>query len=267
LRQAVALGLLHGPTELLPVSSSGHTTLLAWHRRWGYSALDPAARKRFEVALHAGTAAALLVAGRRERSARLRRRGPAGSSPVGVIVLATVPPALAGKLLQRPIERHLGTPATIAAGLTAGAIAMAAAERHGGAQQRSRADAGLADAAALGAAQALALVPGVSRSGATRAAARWRGFSPAESAALAAAVGLPITLGALALKGREALARSERSEWATLGAGALGAFSSTLVAGGAAGRLGRGRSLLPYAAYRVALAAAVVRRLRQNGER
>jgi undecaprenyl-diphosphatase len=265
LRQAVALGLLHGPTELVPISSSGHTTLLAWQRGWDYTALEPATRKRFEVALHAGTTAALLVAGRREIAASLRRGGPR-ASPAGVVMLACIPPALAGRLLQRPIERRLGTPATIAAGLAGGAIAMAAAERRGR-TERGRSDASLADGAALGAAQALALVPGVSRSGATRATARWRGFTRAEADALSAAVGLPITLGALALKGREAALSSDRSEWAALGAGALGAFSSTLLAGAALRRVGRGRSLTPYAAYRIALAAAVVRRLRQNGAR
>jgi undecaprenyl-diphosphatase len=252
LRQAVVLGLLHGPAELAPVSSSGHTTLLAWQRGWRYDELDAAARKRFEVALHAGTAAALLIAGRRELSAR----------QAGVVVLACIPPAIAGKLLQGPIERRFGTPPTIAAGLLGGGVAMAIAERRGG-RERTRADAGTLDGIALGAAQTLALIPGVSRSGATRATARWRGFSPLEADALSIAVGLPITLGAVALKGREAL-RSDRSEWGALGAGALAAFSSTLVTGALMRRLGRGRSLVPYAAYRVAVAAAVVRRLRQN---
>jgi undecaprenyl-diphosphatase len=253
LRQAVALGLLHGPAELMPVSSSGHTVLLAWQRRWSYERLDGATRKRFEVALHAGTTAALLIAGRRELRA----------SPIAVVVIACVPPAIAGKLLQGPIERRLGTPPTIAAGLVGGSLAMAIAERTGG-RGRAREDAGIADAVALGAAQAVALIPGVSRSGATRAAARWRGFDPVEADALASAVGLPITLGALALKGSEGL-RGDRSEWGPLGAGALAAFSSTLISASAIRRVGPGRSLLPYAAYRVALAAAVVRRLRQNG--
>jgi undecaprenyl-diphosphatase len=253
LRQAVVLGLLHGPAELAPISSSGHTTLLAWRRGWRYEELDPAARKRFEVALHAGTAAALLIAGRRESGAR----------QAGVVVLACIPPAIAGKLLQGPIERRLGTPPTIAAGLLGGGLAMAIAERLGG-RERTRADAGALDGIALGAAQALALMPGVSRSGATRVAARWRGFAPIEADALSSAVGLPITLAAVALKGREALS-SDRSEWGALGAGALAAFSSTLATGALMRRVGRGRSLLPYAAYRVAVAAAVVRRLRQNG--
>lgn len=264
-RQALALGLVHGPAELVPVSSSGHTTLLAWQRHWNFAALDPAARKRFEVALHAGTTAALLLAGRRELAATLRRRTP-GASPVAVVALACVPAALAGALLQGPIERRLGTPGSIAAALAGGGVAMAAADRRG-ARGRVRADAGLADAAALGAAQAIALVPGVSRSGATRATARWRGFSPVEADALSAAVGLPVTLGALALKGHEAARHGDRSEWGALGVGALGAFASTLAATRAMARLGRGRSLAPYAAYRVVLATAVVRRLRQNGGR
>jgi len=254
-RQAVALGLLHGPSELVPVSSSGHTSLLAWSRGWDHGALDPAARKRFEVALHAGTIAALAIAGRRGRGARRR-------SPLRVVVLACVPPALTGALLARPIERRLGTPATIAAGLAGGALAMALAER-GGDGGRRREDAGLADALALGAAQAVALIPGVSRSGAARSAARWRGFTPADAEALSAAVGLPITIGALAFKGREALS-ADRREWTVLGAGSIASCCSTLAAASVAARIGPRRSLLPYAGYRVALAAAVIRRLRQN---
>src|SRR5215218_7266663 len=61
LSHALALGALHGPAELLPVSSSAHTTLVPWLLRWPYPRLDPELRKAFEVALHAGTAAALLI--------------------------------------------------------------------------------------------------------------------------------------------------------------------------------------------------------------
>ena len=61
LSHALALGALHGPAELLPVSSSAHTTLVPWLLGWSYPDLDPELRKAFEVALHAGTAAALLV--------------------------------------------------------------------------------------------------------------------------------------------------------------------------------------------------------------
>ncbi|MGA7703869.1 MAG: undecaprenyl-diphosphate phosphatase, partial [Solirubrobacteraceae bacterium] len=59
--QAFGLGLLHGPSELLPISSSAHTALVPWLAHWRYGELDPNLRKSFEVALHAGTAVALLT--------------------------------------------------------------------------------------------------------------------------------------------------------------------------------------------------------------
>ncbi|HEY1774525.1 MAG TPA: undecaprenyl-diphosphate phosphatase [Solirubrobacteraceae bacterium] len=255
LPQAVALGLLHGPAELAPVSSSAHTTLLAWRRGWGYGELEPAARKRFEVALHAGTAVATLW----------RARGALTDTPVSALVAASLPPALAGALLQRPIERRLGTPAGIAAGLLAGSAAMALADVLGS-RQRLHTQARGRDGLILGLAQAAALIPGVSRSGAARAAARARGFAPPEARVLADAVGVPITLGALALKGREAL-RGERSEWAGLAVGATASLGSALASAPLAARAQGRASLLPYCAYRTAVASAVIRRLRQNARR
>lgn len=165
---------------------------------------------------------------------------------------------LAGALLRGRIERRLGTPATIAAALAGGGAAMAVAERHRGGRRRE--DAGVADGLALGGAQALALIPGVSRSGATRAAARMRGFGPREAQALSDAVGLPITLAAVASSARAALGGDRR----TLALGACSAFASTLACGALLRRAGAARSLYPFAAYRIALAAAVVRRLREN---
>ena len=125
LAQALALGLLHGPTELLPVSSSAHTTLVPWLLGWPYAELDPELRKAFEVALHAGTAAALILALRddvREALTELDRRR------VGLIAGSFLPPAIVSKTLERPIERRLGAPAPIAAGLLAGSAAMAIAD-------------------------------------------------------------------------------------------------------------------------------------------
>ena len=71
-RHALALGALHGPAELLPVSSSAHTELVPWLLGWPYASLDGELRKAFEVALHAGTAAALLVGLRDEVAAAAR---------------------------------------------------------------------------------------------------------------------------------------------------------------------------------------------------
>jgi undecaprenyl-diphosphatase len=229
---AVALGLIQGPAELLPVSSSAHVGLLL--DRWGLSGAE---RKEMEVALHAGTALALAAFDRR----RLR---------IPLLVAATAPPALAGLVFERPIEERLGTRKTIAAGLVLGAIAMVLADRT----PARRVDADATDGLWLGAAQALALIPGVSRSGATRAAARARGFGRDEAAELSREVALPVLLGATALKGARLIARRPGAETvralATAAAAAAVSTAATL-------RL-RESSLRTWAAYRVALAVVVV---------
>src|SRR5579863_1207637 len=107
LRDAVVLGALHGPAELAPVSSSAHTTLLPWLLGWDCGALDPGARKRFEVALHGGAVAAQLVTRRRAK------RHP--QPPPAIVALAGAPALLAGAALHGVIERRAGTPETIAA--------------------------------------------------------------------------------------------------------------------------------------------------------
>src|SRR4051794_28431823 len=124
LAEAVALGLLHGPAELLPVSSSGHLTLVPWLARREFPGGDAELRKSFEVALHAGPAAALLVALRGEVGEAAR-----GLDRRRIVLIAGsfAPPAVVGLALERPIERRLGTPATIAAGLLVGAGAVGAA--------------------------------------------------------------------------------------------------------------------------------------------
>jgi undecaprenyl-diphosphatase len=261
LGEAVALGVLHGPAELLPVSSSGHVTLVPWLAGWRYPSLDAELRKAFEVALHAGTAAALLVALRREVGEALRdfdrRRA--------VLVAGSfLPPAVVGYALERPIEQRLGTPATIAAGLVAGSAAMVLADVRG-ATTRPREDAGARDALALGIAQAAALVPGVSRNGATLAAARARGFAREDANALSRGVALPIIVGATVLKGAR-LARRGLPPGTALafGAGVAAAFVSTLGSTWLIRQVERDRSLAPYAAYRTLLAAVVLRRLCQD---
>jgi undecaprenyl-diphosphatase len=261
LRDAVALGVLHGPAELLPVSSSGHVTLVPWLARWEYAGVEPELRKAFEVALHAGTAAALLVALHGEVGAAARGFDRRRAT---LVALSFLPPAAAGWALERPIEQRLGTPATIAAGLLVGSVAMALADRRGPVG-RSRDEAGWRDALALGLAQAAALMPGVSRNGATLAAARARGFDREDANALSRHVALPIILGASVLKGtrlrRRGLPRDVQRAFA---AGMGASFASTLASTWLIGQVERDRSLAPYAAYRVALAGLVIRRLWQD---
>jgi undecaprenyl-diphosphatase len=261
LSQALALGALHGPAELLPVSSSAHTTLVPWLLGWPYPALDAELRKAFEVALHAGTAAALLI-GLRDEVAEAargfdRRR-------LTLVLGSFVPPAIIGYALERPIERRLGTPPTIAPGLAAGAVAMWAADALAP-QRRARTEATAVDALALGIAQACALVPGVSRNGATLTAARARGFRRPDANALSRHVALPVIVGATALKGvRLARRGPPRGVTRAFAAGIGAAFVSTLASVRLIRAVERDRPLAPYAAYRLALAALVVRRARRQ---
>jgi undecaprenyl-diphosphatase len=270
LRHAVALGLLQGPTELLPVSSSAHTTLLPWLAGWDYTELDDDLRKGFEVALHGGTAAALaLVAGPQlARDARRMLR----SQPLA-LALALAPAALAGLSLGRAIERRLGGPRPIALALAAGSAGMLAVEVRGAGARAPGADrgrafgeAGTLDGLALGLAQACALVPGVSRSGATTVAARWLGFARVDAHRLSWTVALPVIAGAGLLQGLRLRRRGVPAQMRpAMGAGALAAFCSTLAAVSLLReRIGE-RSLTPFALYRGGLAAWVM--LRAGGLR
>jgi undecaprenyl-diphosphatase len=257
--RAAALGAIQGPTELLPVSSSAHISLVPWLAGWRWHDLDSEARKSFEVALHAGTAAALLIGLRREIGSELRefdaRRG-------AVVALSFVPPAVAGLTLERQIEQRLGTPAATAVGLVAGGLAMAIADRAP--QRRGRGDATPADGLALGVAQAAALMPGVSRNGATLTAARARRFTRDQANLLSRTVALPVIVGATVLKGERLRRRGiAPGTGRTLALGAAAAFASTLVSQRLIRVVERDRALWPYAAYRVGLASVVLGRLRR----
>src|SRR4051812_4170251 len=249
---ALALGALPAPAELLPISSSGHTELVPWLLGWEYAELDGELRKAFGVALHAGTAAALLVALRHEVA---EAAGDFDQRRAVLLAGSFVPPAIVGYALERPIERHLGTPRSIAVGLLAGSVAMAWADSTGS-SARHRDEAQVADALTLGIAQACALIPGVSRNGATLAAARLRGFARPDANALSRHVALAIIGGAALLKGvrlwRRGLPAEAKRGFA---GGVVASFTATL----ASARLVRDdRRLAPYAAYRVGLALVVL---------
>ncbi|MFL5823717.1 MAG: undecaprenyl-diphosphate phosphatase [Solirubrobacteraceae bacterium] len=257
---ALAIGLVHGPAELLPVSSSGHVTLVPWLLGWDSLRPDPELRKAFEVALHAGSTAGWLLSG------GWRALPAAVSSRRRLLVLAlmTLPPGAAGLVLERPIERRLGQPPTIAAGLLLGALGMTAADRRP--QTRKAAEAGVGDGLWLGVAQACALFPGISRSGAALTAARRRGFRRRDSWQLSMQAATPVIAGAAALKLGRLLRRAPSSrQGASLSAGAAGAFASTLALAKLLRPAERGWPLVPFAAYRAVLALAVLARLTRSG--
>lgn len=259
-RRAIALGLVQGPAELLPVSSSAHIVLVPWLLGWDWEAIDPELRKSFEVALHTGAAAALLI-GQRRLIVEELRNFDAGRALL--LALSFLPAASVGYGFERQIEGRLGGPRATAFGLLVGAALMVLADRRP--QQRGPGEATAVDGLALGIAQAAALAPGVSRNGVTLAAARWRRFTRRQANLLSRTVALPIIVGATGLKGARLARRGTTPELRRALAVGIGAsFASTLASQRLIGLVERDRALWPYAAYRAALAGVVLCKLRRG---
>jgi undecaprenyl-diphosphatase len=203
---------------------------------WEYEELPADFRKTFEVALHVGSAPAVALA----------LRGGSAGLGAPALALTLLPPAAAGLAFEGPIERRFGDVRSVAlAQVVAGAALLAADSLP---ERRHTAD--VADHLLVGFAQALALVPGVSRSGAALTACRVRGLSRPASASLSLRAALPVTAGAAALKGFRCLRGGVPPGMAApLAAGAAAAAVSAL----AALPLARGRSWRPLAGYRIAL--------------
>jgi undecaprenyl-diphosphatase len=261
--RAIALGFVQGPAELLPVSSSAHIVLVPWLLGWDWEAIDPEVRKSFEVALHTGAAAALLIGQRRLIAEELRsfdlRRAL-------LLTLSFLPAAAVGYGFERQIESRLGGPRATAYGLLAGAVLMVVADRRE--QLRGRGEATPVDGLVLGVAQAAALAPGVSRNGVTLAAARWRRFSREQANLLSRTIALPIIVGATGLKGARLAKRGTTPRLRrTLAIGIGASFVSTLASQRLIGLVERDRALWPYSAYRAALAGVVLAKLRLTESR
>lgn len=255
LRHALALGAIQGPAELLPISSSGHLALVPRLLDWPYADLDSELRKSFEVALHAGTALALLIGLRHEVSQYAR---DFSGRNLLTLTLSFMPAAVIASRYERVIEQRLGEPVPVALALLGGSAAMALAD--GSPQERERHETRPLDAIVIGLAQACALAPGVSRNGATLAAARWRRFKRRDANVISRQIALPVIVGASILKGARLATRRDIPEGVGRGmlAGAAAAFASTLLSMRLIDVLERGRSLRPYAAYRAGLAITVL---------
>lgn len=231
---------MQGVAEVLPVSSSAQLTLLPWLLRW-----PPVPdRTGFAAALHGGSCVGLAVALRHDLADLDRRTA-------GWLALSAMPAALAGTVGQKAVERRLGGPAPTA-GLLAGAgVLLWLADRSAEGRQ-----VGPREVGAAAAAQVIALVPGVSRSGATLTAMRACGVRREEAVRFSLLMSLPVTAGAAGLT----VLRSGRTPpllpAALAGASALGLATV----------LDRGSPrLAPVAAlYRLGLAAAVAVRLRRE---
>lgn len=206
--QALILGIVQGLTEPLPVSSSGHLILVPWIGDFTYLRDNPEFNKTFDVALHIGTLAGVIAYFRHEVWMMLtglvglvRRRKPEGEDErlALLMVYGTLPAVVAGASFEGFIDSELGQPWQIAILLIVFGLLLAYADRR---PERDGIEAvGNATAWKIGAAQALALVPGVSRSGITITAGRLLGLNRDAAARFAFLLLVPSTAGAIVFKG------------------------------------------------------------------
>ncbi|MFL5797953.1 MAG: undecaprenyl-diphosphate phosphatase [Actinomycetota bacterium] len=261
------LGIVQGLTEFAPVSSSGHLILVPWLGNWSILH-DESLNKTFDVALHIGTFVGAAVYFREDivrylgawfRSIGKRRADTLDERLAWYLVVGTIPGALAGALFEDVIEKKLGQPWLIAVMLATFGVILYAVDR------RARQDHGLEGltlrrTVIVGVAQALALQPGVSRSGVTITAARATGMTRESAARFSFLLSLPIIGGAGLYKGAKLLAGSEH-----LPSNFGGPFAAGMVAAAISGFLViwallaylRRRSFAPFAVYRLAAAALV----------
>lgn len=252
--QSIVLGLVQGLTEFLPVSSSGHLILVPLVFGWPDQGLG------FDAVTHLGTLAALLAYFRGEL--RALASGALPRRLALMIVVATIPAGLAGLVLGKWIETHVRSALVIAATTAGWGIVMwgadrraAAAPRGGEPLERVSWRQGLA----VGCAQALALLPGTSRSGITITAGLLGGLDRATAARYAFLLSIPITAAAGGLKMLELLGQGLPSgESGPLLVAVLVAFASGWFAVWFLVAYVRTRSLVPFAIYRLVLAAVIL---------
>lgn len=265
---ALLLGLVQGATEFLPISSSAH--LYAIPYLFGVS--DPLLSSlAFGAVIHLGTLAAVLVALRsdvarltrvalRTISSAGRRRGEAADERlILAIVVGTVPAVLLGVYAGDLLEGAVRTPLVVAGAVTAGALLLWFAERIGS-RERPLQSVGVIDGLMIGLAQALALIPGISRSGATISGGLLLGFRREAAARFGFLLGIPAIAGAGTIELRRLLESSEdlAARAPLLGIGVVSAFFSGLIAIKLLFRILDGGSLRIFVAYRLVFAAVLV---------
>jgi len=270
--QAALVGLLQGLTEFIPVSSSAHLELAPWIAGWESDGL--VGSLAFDVFLHLGTLVALLVYFVRDwiryigawlASVRERRIGDDPDRRIAwLLIAATVPAAVIGFALEGFIEEALhgdndGARLAIAGFLVVGALALWLADRFVG-QRRELSDMTTSTALTIGVSQALALLPGISRSGATITAGRALGLSREAAARFSFLLATPITFGAGIYGSRNLFAEADRPgvEWLAIGVGFVVAVLSGLLAIGFLLAWLRRRSLTVFSLYRVGFAVVIV---------
>lgn len=244
---AIVLGIVQGLTEFLPISSTAHLVVIPWLFDWGGTVNTLA----FDVALHGGTLASLFICFRRDiLEMAARRRGL-----LVLLLAATVPAAAAGVLLEDYVDGVLRSPSLIALMLAAFGLVMYYAETFQKTKALERIS--LSDALFIGIAQALAIVPGVSRSGVTISAGLMRGVKREEAARFSFLLSIPVIAGATVLEGGKLLSSPGDFDFALVGAGFVSAMATGFLAIRFMMAFLRRHSMNAFVLYRFALAAII----------
>jgi len=194
--QIVVLAVIQGLTEFLPISSSGHLILVPFFTGWPDQGLE------FDLAVHIGTLTAIVAYFRKTLFAMARdwglsigRRREVGESRLAWAVLfGTIPAGIVGQLFRHDIETTLRSPLVVAFTTTGYAVLLLIADRRRG--ERSETSIGWLDVVVIGCAQALALVPGTSRSGITMTAGLFRNLSREAAARFSFLLAVPVMTAA-----------------------------------------------------------------------
>ena len=263
--QAIILGVVQGFSEFLPISSSGHLLLVPW--LFGWEALEPSTKKAFDVALHIGTLVAVVGYFRKDLAIYIRAgvltvvRRERPTTPEGrlawLLALSTVPAAAVGALFESWIDESLGTPAIIGVSLIVFGVVLWWADRSIG--ERKLESYSGKDALIVGAAQALALNPGTSRSGITISAARFLGFDRDAAARISFLMSIPVIVGAVVFKMAGLISDGVPEDLVVpMIVGIVASGLSGWVAVWGTLKLIRTRSFTPFVIYRIALGVVVL---------
>ena len=209
--QALVMGIVQGLTEFLPVSSSGHLIIVPWLFGWDDAFINSLA---FSVMLHLGTLIALLIYFREDwlrlipaGFAAIRDRSledDADRKLAWLLVAATIPAAIVGALFSDFFETQVREIGLVAVTLVVGGVILWVAD-HVGKQTRNVDDVTFPLAVGIGAAQTIALIPGISRSGISISAGRFAGLDRESAARFAFLMATPITAGAIIFEARKLL--------------------------------------------------------------
>jgi undecaprenyl-diphosphatase len=255
--QAVALGVLQGLGEFLPISSSGHLVVLPWLLGWADHGLA------FDVAMHLGTLIAVLYAFAGDwvrilmsaaQGVMTGRPGEGEGRLLWLLMLASVPGAVAGLALGDAVETSFRSPLLVAGTMAGMGAVLLAADRRAGSGDEGR-KVTVMDAVLIGAAQATAIIPGVSRSGATISMALFLGFRREEAARFSFLLSTPIILGAALIKAPELLRAPDKGDIliGMVAAGLVGLAAIRVLLAYV-----RTRNYLPFVYYRWAFAVFVL---------